>query len=353
MKLEDLGYNENIERLRLENNLARGEMGRVISEHKKIYIVKTESGEFEAKITGSLRFSAKSRQDFPAVGDWVTLTTSQSDSAIINKILPRFSTLSRQAVGKFGKIQIIATNIDFALLVQAVDGDFNVNRLERYLNICYSSKVSPMIVLTKTDLIGDAVKAEIIESIERRIKNIAIFAISNETQDGYEALKQTLKKGKTFCMLGSSGVGKSTLLNNLSQKTVMKTNEISQSSNKGTHTTSHRELIVLESGVILIDNPGLREVGITDASDGLESTFETILSLSRNCKFKNCTHTHEAGCSVLEAIKKEKIDRVSFENYLKIKKEKIAFASSVFEKRRKSKNFGKLTKNYKKRSPQK
>lgn len=348
MKLEEFGYNDKLEKLRIENSLKDFEIGRVISEHKERYIVKTEKGEFEAEITGNLRFSAKSREDFPAVGDWVALTTYDSEFSIIHKILPRFSIISRQAVGQFGEIQIIATNINYALLVQAVDRDFNINRLERYLTICYSSKVSPIIVLTKTDLINEQVKAEIIESINQRIKNTPVFAISNETQDGYEALKLIIEKGKTFCMLGSSGVGKSTLLNNLSGRTIMRTDSISQSTNKGRHVTSHRELIVLENGGILVDNPGMREVGIVDTAFGLETTFDMIFNLSQNCRFKDCTHTNETGCSVLEAVEKGEIDKGSYENYLKMEKEKTHFESSVVERRKKDKDFGKMVKNYKK-----
>jgi ribosome biogenesis GTPase len=295
-----------------------------------------------------MRFSAVSREGFPAVGDWVALTIYDSDFSIIHTILPRFSTISRQAVGQFGEIQIIATNIDYALLVQAVDRDFNINRLERYLAICYSSKVNPIIVLTKTDLINELAKAEIIESINRRINNVAVFPISNETQDGYEALKMIIEPGKTFCMLGSSGVGKSTLLNNLSQRSIMRTDSISQSTGKGRHVTSHRELIVLENGGILIDNPGMREVGIVDTTYGLETTFDIIFSLSQNCKFKDCSHTNETGCSILKALENREIDQSSYENYLKMEREKTHFESSVVERRKKDKDFGKMIKNYKK-----
>jgi ribosome biogenesis GTPase len=221
------------------------------------------------------------------------LTTYESDFAIIHKILPRSSIIKRQAVGQFGEIQIIATNIDYAFLVQAVDRDFNINRLERYLTICNSSKVSPIIVLSKIDLINEHQISEILENIKVRIKNVPIIAISNESQDGYDTIKKTIEKGKTYCMLGSSGVGKSTLLNNLSGKTIMRTDTISQNTNKGRHVTSHRELIILENGGILVDNPGMREVGIADSTSGLEITFNIIIKLSQNCKFKNCNHTNE------------------------------------------------------------
>lgn len=348
MNLEDLGYNGTLEEFRVKNNLETLEVGRVISEHKERYIVKTEKGEFEAEITGNLRFSALSREDFPAVGDWVALTIYDPDFSIIHKILPRFSIISRQAVGQFGAIQIIATNIDYALLVQAADRDFNINRLERYLTICNSSKVSPIIVLNKVDLIDEHRIADIVGQINARIKNVQVIAISNESHQGYDKLTAIIEKGKTYCMLGSSGVGKSTLLNNLSGKALMRTDTISLSTNKGKHVTSHRELIVLESGGILIDNPGMREVGITDSDGGIEKTFDSIVSLSQHCKFKDCTHTTEVGCSVIDAVESGEIDKESYQNYLKMEREKAHFESTIEEKRKKDKDFGKILKNYKK-----
>ena len=348
MKLEDLGYTIDLEKLRLDHHLDQFEPGRVIAEHKERYIVRTDKGEFEAEITGNMRFTAKSRIDFPAVGDWVALATYDADFGIIHQVLPRSSTIKRQAVGQFGEVQIIATNIDAAFVVQAIDRDFNINRLERYLTICNASKVSPIIVLSKIDLIDEDQVTEILEHINARIKNIPILAISNETQNGYAEISKFIEAGKTYCMLGSSGVGKSTLINNLSGKTIMRTDAISQSTNKGRHVTSHRELIVLENGGILIDNPGMREVGIADSASGLEITFDLIVSLSQNCKFKDCTHTNEIGCYVLEAIEKGEMDKASYENYLKMEKEKAHFESTVVEKRKKDKVFGKIMKNYKK-----
>jgi ribosome biogenesis GTPase / thiamine phosphate phosphatase len=348
MKLEDFGYAAYLEKVGIENNLTGFEIGRVVSEHKERYIVRTEQDESEAEITGNLRFAAKSRKDFPAVGDWVALSVYDSDFSIIHKILPRFSVISRQAVGQFGEVQLIAANIDCAFLVQAVDRDFNINRLERYLTICYSSSVNPVIVLTKTDLIQEQKIAELIAVIKIRVKNIPVLAISNETQYGFETLTQLIEKGKTYCMLGSSGVGKSTLLNNLSGRSVMRTDAISKSTNKGRHITSHRELIVLGNGGILIDNPGMKEVGIAESGSGLEITFDKIIDVSHSCKFKDCTHTSEIGCSVLGAVETGEIDKDSYENYLKMEREKVHFESTVLEKRKKEKEFGKIIKNYKK-----
>lgn len=348
IKIEDLGYNEKLEEFRIKQKLESFEIGRVISEHKERYIVKTSKAEIESEITGKLRFSAVSREDFPAVGDWVSLTTYDSDLAIIHEILPRFSIIKRQAPGHFGEIQIIATNIDYAFLVQAVDRDFNINRLERYLTICYSSNVSPIILLNKIDLIDEQRLDEILESIKLRINDVPVIAFSNETHKGYDSIKKTIENGKTYCMLGSSGVGKSTLLNNLSGRNIMKTDFISQSTSKGRHISSHRELVVLENGGILIDNPGMREVGIADTEFGLETTFDKIISLAQNCKFKDCTHSTEIGCSVREAVENGEIDKSTFENYLRLQKEKAFFETTAEERRKKEKAFGKMMKNYKK-----
>lgn len=348
MRLEDLGYNEGLEKFRSDHHLLDFLTGRVIAAHKERYIVKTPTGDFESEITGNMRFTAKSREDFPAVGDWVALTTYESGFAIIHKILPRSSVIRRQAPARPGEVQIIATNIDFAFLVQAVDRDFNINRLERYLIICHSSKVSPIIILTKIDLISEQGISRITGRIKARITNVPVIAISNETQTGYKEITSTIERGKTYCLLGSSGAGKSTLLNNLSGRTIMKTGAISRSTNKGKHVTSHRELIVLDNGGIIIDNPGMREVGIADTASGVETTFDGIVSLSRNCKFKDCTHTHETGCAVLAAVEKGEIDKNSYENYLKTEREKTHFESTLAERRKKDRAFGKMVKNFKK-----
>jgi len=348
MKLEELGYNKKIEKYLKDNNLSDFETGRVIAEHRERYIVRTAIGDFHAEITGNMRFTAKDREDFPAVGDWVAVKTYDPDLAIIHKIVPRSSIIKRQAVGQYGDVQVIAANIDYAFLVQAVDRDFNINRLERYLTICNSSKVRPVILLSKSDLIDEKRISEVSELIKTRIRNVPVIAISNETKVGYDALKQVIKRGKTYCMLGSSGVGKSTLLNNLMGRTIMRTETISDSTNKGKHVTSHRELFMLENGAILIDNPGMREVGIADTEGGLETTFDMIVTLSKHCRFKNCTHTTESGCNVIEAVEKGDLDRNSYENYLRMQREKAYFETTVAERRRKEKIFGKIIKDYKK-----
>lgn len=348
MKIEDIGYNEELKSYRKNQNLESFDVGRVISEHKERYMVKTAQKEYNAEIIGNMRYSAHQRSDLPAVGDWVAISEYDEDKVLIHAVYPRKTIIERQAIGKYGEKQIIATNIDYAFIVQSVDRDFNINRIERYLTICNTSNVKPIIILNKIDLIDDTELTKLITAVKERIKQVPVIAISNESQKGIERLKERLEKGKTYCLLGSSGVGKSTLLNNLLGKQLMKTDAISENSNRGKHVTSHRELQVLDNGGILIDNPGMREVGIADSTGGMEITFDKITELSKNCKFKDCTHTTEIDCAVMAAIENGEIDESSYENYLKLEREKEHFESTVAEKRRKDKDFGKMIKNYKK-----
>ena len=347
MKLEDLGYNEYLENYRNDQGFDSFGVGRVILEHKERYVVKTVENEYDAEIIGNLRFTAHKRSDFPAVGDWVAFSEFDDNKVLIHSVFPRKTIIERQAVGKQGEKQIIATNIDFAFIMQSVDYDFNINRLERYLTICNVSNVEPIIILNKIDLINESELSNLIFRVQERVKEIPVIAISNESQKGIETLKKSIIKGKTYCLLGSSGVGKSSLLNNLSGTQQMKTNTISESTSKGRHITSHRELLVLENGGILIDNPGMREVGIADSTGGLEKTFDAIIQLSKDCKFKDCTHTTEIDCAVLTAVRQGEIDENSYANYLKMEKEKEHFESTVAKKRKKDKDFGKMIKHYK------
>lgn len=344
MTLDQLGYDPQWESYREEQGLTGFDLGRVIAEHKERYIVKTEHAEFDAEIIGALRFSANNRADFPAVGDWVALTPYDDEKALIHAVLPRKTIIEREAVGRTGEKQIIATNIDVAFLMQAVDRDFNLNRIERYLTLCYSAKVKPVIVLTKTDLIDQSSIEEMVQEVKQRIQEAPVFAISTAAETGLAELETLIEKGKTYCLLGSSGVGKSTLTNYLAGQATMDTGAISTSTSKGKHVTSHRELVVLKNGGLLIDNPGMREVGIADASAGLEHTFDAILELADQCRYKDCTHEHEDGCAVLEAIGNGELDESSYANYLKLEREKKHFSATVAEKRQRDREFGKMVK---------
>jgi ribosome biogenesis GTPase len=347
MTLEDLGYNTELNEYRKTNNLESFDIGRVISEHKDRYTVKTESKEFDAELIGNLRFTAQSRSDLPAVGDWVAISEYDEGKALIHALLPRKTIVERKAVGKLGQTQVIAANIDFGLIVQSVNRDFNINRLERYLTICNAAKIEPIIVISKTDLIEKQELEGMLTQIKERILNVPIHAISNQSQLGIEELKTQLIKGKTYCLLGSSGVGKSTLINSLAGTDLMETGEISQSIDRGVHITSHRELLVMEKG-ILIDNPGMREVGITDTTEGLEQTFDQISILAQACKFSDCTHNNEKGCAILAAIDNDELDPEAYENFVKMEKERTFFESDAQERKKKDKAFGKMIKGVKK-----
>ncbi len=347
MTLEELGYNDEIERARKSLGLDSFGVGRVIAEHRERYIVRTAEKECEGEVIGNLRFTARERSDYPAVGDWVAISEFD-DRVLIHAVLPRQTVIERRAAGKQGEKQIIAANIHTAFIIQAVDRDFNINRIERYLTICYGSKVTPVIILNKIDLITPDHVSQLVSSIQERVRQVPVLCMSIETQEGMETLRGYLLPGQTYCLLGSSGVGKSTLINKLAGRQVMKTNQISASANRGRHVTSHRELYVLKTGGILIDNPGMREVGIADSGNGTETAFDRISGLSGGCRFKDCSHTSETGCAVIAAVEGGELDRASYENFLKIEREKRHYESSIAEKRRKEKEFGKMVKNFKK-----
>jgi ribosome biogenesis GTPase len=346
MNLYDIGLNKELSAYLTDNNLSAFPIGRVTQEHRERYIVSTGEREYDAEITGNLRFSANSRADFPAVGDWVTLSVYEPDQAIIHKILPRRSVLERQAVGKSGEIQIISANIDVAFIIQAINNNFSINRLERYLTICYSANIEPVLVISKTDLSAENEINDAIRDLEKREKRIRYILLSNITLKGLDQILNFIQKGKTYCVVGSSGVGKSTLINNLLKKNILKTGQISQSTNKGRHITEHRELFVLENGGIIIDTPGMKELGMTDNAEGIKTTFQEIYNLSLKCRFPDCNHTNETGCAVIEALNNGDIDIDSYDNYQKIRKEQERFQTTVAEKRKKEKVFGKMIKNY-------
>lgn len=352
INLEDLGFKQRLHKYKIENQLDSFLMGRVILQHRERYIVLTEQGEKESELLGNLRYTAESSMDFPAVGDWVALADYDTNKGIIHAIYPRDTVLSRQAVGKKGEKQIIATNLDYGIIVQSLNRDFSINRLERYLTICNASSIIPIIILSKVDLIGKKERLNIIYQVKERAKNIPLLTISNVTGEGLDDVRTLIEKGKTYCLLGSSGVGKSTLINCITGRILMKTNEISNSIGRGKHVTTHRELLVLETGGILIDNPGMREVGITDSSSGLASTFEQIIELKEHCKYNNCNHVNTKGCAVLDAVDSGQLDENVYENYMKLEREQEHYTSTIFEKRQKDKAFGKMVKNvlkYKKR----
>ena len=348
--MKNIGYTSELENYRKVNKLETFDVGRVVSEHKERYIVRNKEREYEAEIVGNFRYSAKSRADFPAVGDWVAISAYMDDKVLIHSVFPRKTLLERKATGKQGETQIIAANVDYAFVVQALDRDFSINRIERYITICYDAAVEPIVVLSKIDLVSSLELENLVNAIRLRIKDVQLLTLNNLSLQGMEQLRALIKQGKTYCLLGSSGVGKSTLINNLLGETRMKTDSVSATTNRGKHVTTHRQLHVLESGGIVIDNPGMREVGIKDSLIGLEVAFDNITELANGCRYKNCTHTLESGCAVIQALEDGNLNKESYKNYLRMEKERKHYESTLAERRRKGKDLGKIIKDMKKKN---
>lgn len=320
---------------------------RVVAQHRGKYRVRSDADEFWAEVTGKMMFSAAARTDYPIVGDLVVISELETGHAVIREILSRRTILCRKAAGK-EDVQPIAANIDAAFMVQAVDRDFNLNRLERYLTIVSAGKIEPIIVLNKIDLVSNAELDEKVAQIKDRFQNIEIITTSAADRSGIEKLHNAIKKGKIYCFVGSSGVGKSSIINELLGKEMLKTKMISVSTKKGRHATTHRELFVLENGGMVIDNPGIREVGLVQAGEAVENVFGDIAELARHCQFTDCTHGHEPGCAVLSAVRSGELSGAKYANYLKLKKEADFYGLSSLERKRKEHSFGRMVKSYKK-----
>ncbi|MBU0533922.1 MAG: ribosome small subunit-dependent GTPase A [Candidatus Omnitrophica bacterium] len=343
MKLKDLGYRAFFESNRKLLGLGAYSVARVIAGHKEAYIVKNTTNEYLAKITGRQMFNASSRADYPAVGDWVSITEPDYERAVICGILPRKTMLKRKYSNET-KTQVIAANIDVTFAVESVDRDYNLNRLERCLAIAKDGNIKPAIVLNKIDLIPPAELNIKITQINNRFKSIVVIPTSTIADKGLDKLTSYIKKGKTYCFLGSSGVGKSSLINKLLGTDNIKTNTISEHTGRGKHTTSGRGMYFLKNGGIVIDNPGMREIGMVDSKLGLKNVFNEISALAKKCGFSDCTHISEPGCAVLDAIKYNKLDENKYSNYLKLKKEVDYYQMTKLEKRRKDRKFGKFVK---------
>lgn len=352
--LQELGFSQWFGN-RLDQELMDDcQLARVSAVNKESYIINNEYGEVQAEITGKMMFGAQSPLDYPTVGDWVYAQYLDDNSlAIIHGLVPRKTILQRKTSGKKIELQLIAANIDTAFIMQSLDANFSIPRLERYLVMARQGGIEPVLLLSKSDLMEDDEIASILSSVRDAEENLTVRTFSNVDESGLSEVKGLLGPRQTYCLLGSSGVGKTTLLNNLIGKVVFDTQAVRQYDSKGRHVTTRRQLIMLDQGAMIIDTPGMRELGNFGVEAGLAETFGEIDALAAQCRFGDCTHSNEKGCAVLAALEAGDISDQRYGNYIKMQREDAYLQSSYLEKRRKDKEFGKMIKRVMKQSGRK
>lgn len=313
--IEQYGWNETWQ----EKQGEAGIPGRITLEHKNIYRVITNAGEWLCTLSGKYRHEHV-HSEFPAVGDWVMVEQMPGEQkGIIHRVLPRSSQFSRKAAGDTSDMQLIAVNVDWVFLVMSLNHDFNMRRLERYLVAAWDSGANPAVVLTKKDQCDDC--SPYLAEVEAVAFGVPVFAVSSATGEGIGSLQQLLADNKTGALLGSSGVGKSSLINALSGAELMAVQDIREDDSKGRHTTTHRELVLLPGGGLLIDTPGMREFQLGDYDEGVEASFKDVEQFADDCRFRDCQHQHEPGCRVQEALAEGELQRDRYQSYLKLKRE--------------------------------
>lgn len=325
LNLNELGWNDRLQEEFQPYFESGFHAGRVLAEHRNRFKVWSPFGEIWAIVSGKMRYTAMERSDFPAVGDWVILEAAEKPAALcteevlIRGILHRKSKFSRKIAGRTTEEQIIATNIDKVFLVNALNMDFNVRRIERYLTLAWESGATPALILSKTDLCDDVQNK--IYQVQEAAPGVTIFPISCITGDGIEEITAYVRPGETIALLGSSGAGKSTLVNHLLGRNVQLTSEVREKDSRGRHTTTSRELFLLPQGGVLIDTPGMRELQLYGTGEGLSEAFEDIYGYAKCCRFSDCQHEGEPGCAVQQAITEGSLSQERYDSFKKLQRE--------------------------------
>ncbi len=345
--LHDLGLDPWIEAHAAAQDMEGCGLARVSAVDRGAYRVRDASGEFAAEPSGRLLYASESPACLPCVGDWTAVRRHDGGAAVIHRVLPRRSFLRRKAPGRGADVQMIAANLDAAFIVQSCHFDFNPGRLERYLVMAADGRVEPVVLLTKTDLITPG-ELEDKLAILRSVTRAGVIALSAVAGTGLGELRQALLPGRTYCLLGSSGVGKTTLLNRLLGREAFAAKAVS-GTGEGTHTTTRRQLVVLDQGALLIDTPGMRELGVAGAAAGVAAEFEEIAALAPGCRYADCGHEHEPDCAVRAAVAAGDLDPARYAAYLKLRKEARHYDMSPLDRRKKDRAFGRFLNSAKKR----
>ena len=344
MTLTDLGFDEWFQQ---QSDIQSYQIARVLTVNRDNYLITTGEVKMTAQLTGNLMYGSDSPLDFPAAGDWVAADIVDDSLAIIHSVLPRKTLLKRKTAGKTVEFQLIAANIDTAMIMQSLDDNFNLRRLERYLVVVLDSGIQPLILLSKSDLMPPADIKEKIKDINTLQPGIEVLPFSSTKGSGVKKITSRLQPGHTYCLLGSSGVGKTTLINRLLHEDAYSTQSVRRDG-KGRHTTTRRELMLLPNGALMLDTPGMRELGHFDTDAGLDAAFADIAELAELCRFKDCNHEHETGCAVLKALESGELDEDRYGNYIKMKKEAAHYSRSYNQRGERDKEFGKMVKAVKK-----